>query len=315
MSLPVVAADGSPYRESPAARAARTRVHYRPGASLWSLLFIVLLTLPLAYAIRRQLPGAQRNVTCGTLGAGTEHRCTAWDRGSGYVRRVPCGAAQEAFDNEVAEGGLFTSPTIMAVSMVSPVESRPIPATGNFIAGHRTAMFSNVPKSSASDADVAAQWDAIPRPADGTMTVSDARALLAVCANAPQAQAESRSLALMIVPRDDRAAALVLLVGLVLLGLTFLRGSVVEVDPHASELRIADKLGPLSLRPVTVRLADVLDVVVSTGTSGPFVSQRVEIVLVDGSRIPLVASRSPFSTLAHQRAAIELKRGLGMLTS
>lgn len=306
-------ADRSPYRESPAVAATRTRVHYRPGASLWAVLFFVFLTLPLAYAVRRQLPGAQRNVTCTTFAAGTEHRCTAWDRRSGDVRRVPCGVAQEVLDTEIAEGGLLAGPSIMAVSMVAPVDSRPIPASGNFIGGHRTAMFSNVPKSSASDARVAAQWNAIPRPADGKMTAPDARALLALCANAPQAETEHRTLALMIVPRDDRAAALVLLAGLALLGLAFLRGSTITVDPEASELRVADAIGPLSLRPLSVRLSDVLDVVVVTAPSGPFVSQRVEVVLVDGSRIPLATSRSPFSTRAHERAALELKRALGLL--
>ena len=318
MSAPLGAANhpkNGPYRESPGGSATRTRVHYRPGASLWALLVVVLLTLPLAYAARRQLPGAQRTITCTTFDAPPVERCTAWDRSTGDVRRVPCRVAEQALEGELAGLGLFRGPALTVVSTVTPVESRPIPATGNFISGHRTAMFSNVPRSSTTDAATAARWNAIERPADGTISPEGARALLGVCASAPPAETEHRTVALMIVPRDDRAPALVLLAGLLLLVLLAARGSVVTIDPTAAELGVADKLGPLALRPVKVRLADVLDVIVTTSASGPFLGQRVELVLVDGSRIPLASSHSPFATRAHERTAIALKRGLGLLAT
>jgi hypothetical protein len=318
MQRPLVALDASsrgPYREHPSARVTPTRVHYRPGSSFWTLLLVLVITVPLAWAARRQLPGAQRTVSCTTVASRGTFRCTAWDRTTGDVRRMPCEDAQQSLDDQIDHAGVLSTPAITVVSTVSPVESTPIPAPNVYVGGLNTAIFPRVPRSSANDAKVAAEWNKIDRPADGTITSDSARALLAVCATAPPAEAEHRTVALMIVPRDDRGAALVLAVGVLLILLRFLfaRSTVIEVDPNTSTIRLSERFGPFPRAPISVRLSDVIDVVIAHGAKGPLVGQRVELVLMDGSRMPLVSSYAPLSTSAHERTARALKSSLGLL--
>jgi hypothetical protein len=302
-----------PYREPPARRGTATRVHYRPGLSAWTILLVVLVTLPLGFVARRQLPGAQHTVTCTTAPSNGTYPCMAWDRATGDVRRVPCEDAQQLLDDQLELGGLLTPRVITVVSTVSPVESQAVPASGVFVEGANVAVLSRVPRSSASDAKVAADWNKIKRPADGTITPASARALLALCAAAPRAEAEHRTVALMIVPRDDRGAAGVLLVGLILLAFLLARSAVVEIDPNAAELRVRERFGPFTRRAIVVRPSDVADILVTQGAKGPLLGRRVELVLRDGSRVPLVSTYTALSTRSHDRVVSALRSAVGSI--
>lgn len=239
--------------------------------------------------------------------------CTAWDRRTGDVREVPC-TSTIALLAEATEGaGLLSRPTITAVSTVSPVESVPIPVTNVIIGGLYAAAFSRVPSASARDAEVAASWNAVKRDDDGTVSPGAARELLAICAGAPPAEKEYRSIALLIVPRDDRAAAGVLLLGLALTLWLLLRSSaVVTVDPVAAELVITERRGPFASPPVRVGVGDVADVVVTHGALGPFAGRRVEVLLRNGDRVPLVSTFGPIASGPHERTLTTLRRALGL---
>jgi hypothetical protein len=209
---------------------------------------------------------------------------------------------------------LLTPRAITVVSTVSPVGSRPVPAQGVWHGVGPAAVFSKVPRSSVSDAKLATAWTKIDRPTDGTITAANARALLAVCATAPPAEAEHRSVALMIVPRDDRGSAAVLLIGLLLLGLLGARSAVVAIEPARSELRVRVRLGPFTKRAISLRSSDVADIVVAQGSVGPLLGRRVELVLRDGSRVPLVSSHAPLASRPHERVAAALRSALGLST-
>jgi len=308
---PSLASPRSPYREPPGGRVTPTRVHYRPGWSLGTFLFLALVSLGLAQLARAQLPGQQRVVSCTTVAYSGVERCTAWDRVRGDVRRLPCGEAQAILDAELSRADLLSQPIITVVSTVSQVQNAPIPTVGNFIGGLRTAVFPRAVSSSASDARVAAAWDAIDRPADGTLPQASARALLAVCAKAPAAEAEHRTVALMLVPRDDRAAAALLLLGLLAFGLLASRGAAVAIDPESGEARITERLGPFTTRSVRLALGQIAAVAISTRARGLFAGRCVELVLLDGSRVPLLSAHAPSGLGPHEQAARALREGLG----
>jgi hypothetical protein len=279
------------------------------------MVVILLVTLPLAFAARRQLAGAQRAVSCTTLKPSGTFPCVARDRATGDLRRGPCEDAQQVLDDELAVGGFFVTPLITVTSTVSPVESSPIPATNSFMSGGRAAYFPERPVSSASDARVAAAWNQVPRPVDGTISPAGARELLAVCATAPPAELEHRTVALMIVRRDDRGAALVLAVGLFVFLLGVARAARVDVDPSTGELRMTESIGPLTIQNLALHMADVVEVTVAQGPKGPFLGMRVELVMREGARIPLVSKYALSSTRTHERAASALRGALGAYRS
>lgn len=268
---------------------------------------LALLFAVASFLARREMVGGQHIVSCTTAAPADATRCMAFDRLTGDVRRVRCEDAQRTLD-DLLDVGLLSAPLLGGISTVEQVPPRPVPADSVFIGSGRTAFFPRRPAASATDANLAARWRAVPRPTDGSLTPEAARSLLAMCAAAPLAELESRTIALTIVPRDYRGSLAVGVLGLLVVLLLLARSARVVVDPASGEVRIRERLALFAKSPVVVHAADVAAVHVERRGA----RSRVVLALRSGATVPLVASFALLGTREHERTVLALQRALGL---
>ncbi len=267
------------------------------------LVLLALLFAAGAVFARREMVGGQHIVSCTTAAPPDATRCMAFDRRTGDVRRVRCEDAQQTLDDLLDVGPLY-APLLTGISTVEKVPPTAVPADNVFIGRGRSAVFPPRPSSSATDASLAVRWQAVPRPLDGTLAPHAARSLLAMCAAAPLAELESRSITFLIVPRDYRGSLAVGLLGLVAVLLLLARRARVVVDDAAGEVRITERFGLFTKAPVVLHTADVAAVGVER--------RQVVLTLRSGAKLPLVSSEPLLPTGEHERTALALRRALGL---
>lgn len=326
----------SPYREPPTRPTLRTRLHYWPGLAPWPVLLIVLLTIPLALLARRDGRVAD-SVTChnapsspqvcwkatdasGRKGpmqcreeAGQPGRCYATVEG--VVAPIACDAAHAKLDELLGEHAAVPAlerPFVNAMTALAPIEARPVPHASVTSDLGRAAYFPPRSTRSDSDASLAASWPKPEREWDGSVRPESARALLEACMVAPPGELAVRTVSIATFARDRRGSVAVVVGALVALGLLLARRARVDVEPRVSEVRVTEHVGPFAKRTLVVPCAAVADVVVATGAAGPLVARRVELVMQDGSRLPLLARFAPLSAGAHERVAARLRSALGL---
>lgn len=243
------------------------------------------------------------------------HRCFAHDASTGEVRAMPCDEAQRVLEDLLGSDGptgFATRPFVNAQSFVGPLERKPVPSQFVSIGSMGTAAFPHLPDRSASDEATARAWPKVERDRDGSVTRASARSLLAACAAAPPAERDVRTVALAMFPRDARGSVAAFLGALVALAWVLARRTRVDVDPDGQEVRITEHIGPFAKRGLVLPASAVVDVVLSTGASGPLLGRRVELVLGDGSRVPLLGAFVALAGGAHERAIRRLRAALAV---
>jgi hypothetical protein len=302
-----------PYRIPERPRAARAR--FWPSFGFVHFAATIALALPIAWAARSEGRTAS-TVTCSTV---TENDwvapCLVHDAHTvAAPERLPCSDAPAALDTLLDTRNPLAHPFVTAVITESPAapDTMVVPAKGVMVNGAPMAVIKRVKHDETKSVPVAP----LPKPvvdSSGGISARDARSLLSSCVarSGANATGPTQTMALAILERDYTSSVLVLAGFFALSILVSLRRRVRVTLDDGGGVTLIERGFFRTRRSESFAAADVADVRVASGTSGPFAASRVEIVKRDGETIPLTQSFVALSTGKNQRAARALNALFG----
>jgi hypothetical protein len=302
-----------PYRVAERPRAMRVR--FWPGVSLVKIAALVALAMPLAWVARSEGRAAS-TVTCSTVSQNDwAAPCQVHDAHTvAAPERIACSDAPAALDALMDVRNPLSRPFVTAVISESPAppDTVVVPAKGVMVNGAPMAVVKRVRHDDWKSTPPAAP---LPRPvadASGGISMNDARTLMAACTARSGTSGPTQTVAFAIVERDYTSSVAVLAAGILFALVFALRRRVGVTVDGSGGVTVLERGWFLARRRESFAAADVADVRVVSGASGPFAASRVEIVKRDGETIPLTHGFVALSSAKCARAAARLQLLLGV---